>query len=72
MNSCLGNTDQGEVNPDMYVNHKAYQWDEAMKVANGEVVLKSEFIYPDYTLVMEFDKIDKGKVDFSKYDSRCK
>jgi hypothetical protein len=55
----------------MYVNHKAYQWNETMKAANGGVVLRSEFMYTDYTLVMEFDEITKGKVDFSKYDDRC-
>ena len=50
----------------MYVNHKAYQWNEVMQAANGGVVLRSEFIYADYTLVMEFDEITPALVGVPK------
>ena len=61
-----------KINPDIYLNHKAYQWDELMKNGNGGLVLRSEHSYKDYTLIMEFDEIKEEDPGMGRYENRCK
>lgn len=71
-------TDKFYINPTLYVNHKAYDYNRIMSALDGRLAIRTEIIYADYTMVMdlvdyhESNQILEGYINFDEYWEVCK
>ena len=60
-------SDEFELNPNLYVNHTAYGFDERMRLTKGQSAVRTEIIYDLYTMVIDIEDYKKIPVSSSEF-----